>query len=78
MTSEQTGQAPARNCVACGRSIAWDANVCPYCGHDFRAVMAGPQQVAGKKSFTGSLAILIILILLCWPAAIIYLLLKWE
>jgi uncharacterized paraquat-inducible protein A len=25
-----------RQCVECGRSIAWDANVCMYCGHDFR------------------------------------------
>jgi len=25
--------------------MAWDANVCPYCGHDYRATMAGaPQQ----------------------------------
>ena len=23
-------------CVACGRSIPWDANVCPHCGHDYR------------------------------------------
>lgn len=26
----------SRYCVSCGRSIAWDANVCPYCGHDYR------------------------------------------
>ena len=32
----------SRNCIACGRPIAWDANVCPYCGHDFRVQMAGP------------------------------------
>jgi len=25
----------SRNCVKCGRSIPWDANLCPYCGHDF-------------------------------------------
>jgi predicted RNA-binding Zn-ribbon protein involved in translation (DUF1610 family) len=25
-----------RNCVSCGRSIAWNANVCPYCGKDYR------------------------------------------
>jgi len=23
--------------VQCGRTIAWDANVCQYCGHDYRA-----------------------------------------
>ena len=32
-----------RNCVECGRSIAWDANVCQYCGHDFRVPMASAQ-----------------------------------
>jgi len=36
-----------RNCVSCGRSISWDANVCPYCGHDFRMAAAG--QAAAKK-----------------------------
>lgn len=24
-----------RNCVKCGRSIPWDANLCPYCGHNY-------------------------------------------
>ncbi len=33
------GAAPTRNCVSCGRAISWDANVCPYCGHDFRATV---------------------------------------
>jgi len=33
----------SRNCVGCGRTISWDANVCPYCGHDYRAAMAPPQ-----------------------------------
>lgn len=35
----------SRNCVSCGRAIAWDANVCPYCGHDFRIPMAAAQPV---------------------------------
>lgn len=25
-----------RFCTSCGRTIQFDANVCPYCGHDFR------------------------------------------
>jgi len=33
-----------RNCVQCGRPIAWDANVCPYCGHDFRVQMYQRQE----------------------------------
>ena len=24
-----------RMCVKCGRQIPFDANICPYCGHDF-------------------------------------------
>lgn len=38
-------EAPAqtRSCVACGRQIQWDANVCPYCGHDYRQQMQGTQ-----------------------------------
>jgi DNA-directed RNA polymerase subunit RPC12/RpoP len=42
---QSSGAQATRNCVSCGRSISWDANVCPYCGHDFRTTMAGvPQQ----------------------------------
>jgi hypothetical protein len=43
---------PPRNCVSCGRTISWDANVCPYCGHDYRAqVYAG--QMRGETVSTG-------------------------
>jgi len=28
-----------RFCVSCGRSIDFEANACPYCGHDFRPVV---------------------------------------
>lgn len=28
--------------MSCGRSISWDANVCPYCGHDYRMQMMAP------------------------------------
>jgi predicted RNA-binding Zn-ribbon protein involved in translation (DUF1610 family) len=34
-----------RQCVSCGRSIPWAANVCPYCGHDYRVPIYNyPQQ----------------------------------
>jgi predicted nucleic acid-binding Zn ribbon protein len=48
---QATGSTPSttRNCVSCGRSIAWDANVCPYCGHDFRGVMQ-PQPAQKKET----------------------------
>jgi hypothetical protein len=29
-------EARIRHCVSCGRAVAWDVNVCQYCGHDFR------------------------------------------
>ncbi|HIJ17979.1 MAG TPA: zinc-ribbon domain-containing protein [Thermoplasmata archaeon] len=41
------GQPGSRMCVQCGKTIAPDANVCPYCGHDYR-VQAGPP--AKKKT----------------------------
>ncbi len=25
-----------RNCVSCGRAIPFDAQICPYCSHDYR------------------------------------------
>jgi len=39
----------ARQCLSCGRSIDWNYNVCPYCGHDYRyiAEQPGPQPVSG-------------------------------
>ncbi|OGS41480.1 MAG: hypothetical protein A3K67_04090 [Euryarchaeota archaeon RBG_16_62_10] len=50
MSTLQVPEAPTvRNCVTCGRAIDWRANVCPYCGHDYRAVMM-PQLQAKKGS----------------------------
>lgn len=74
-----SNQQQTRNCVACGRAIAWDANVCPFCGHDYRAAMAGPQPVrSGEKKFQGSILALVLLVILCWPAAIVYYFYKRE
>jgi len=39
-----------RNCVSCGRAIAWDANVCPFCGHDYRMQMMGPMPVKRESA----------------------------
>lgn len=36
--------------MSCGRAFSWDANVCPYCGHDYRVAMMGPQQQQKKES----------------------------
>jgi len=34
-----------RNCISCGRAIDFNANVCPYCGYDYRAAVMGPPPV---------------------------------
>lgn len=36
LPSEQKAPAKDRMCVMCKRKIPWDANLCPYCGHDYR------------------------------------------
>lgn len=43
--------ARGRQCVSCGRSIGFDINVCPYCGHDYRMPIAQP--VAREEISTG-------------------------
>lgn len=59
MASAPVGTAQTRNCVSCGRSIAFDANVCPHCGHDYR-VAAGPvKHEKGFLSMVGGICILI-------------------
>lgn len=35
-TSPVSGQQQSRNCVYCRRDIPSDANICPYCGYDYR------------------------------------------
>lgn len=39
---QASGGQGTRNCVSCGRQIAFDANVCPFCGHDYRMQMMAP------------------------------------
>ncbi len=48
-----------RNCVSCGRSFSWDANVCPYCGHDYRVAMAPPRKEHGILAPLGGVFILL-------------------
>jgi hypothetical protein len=42
----QASSGQTRTCVQCGRAIAFDVNVCPYCGKDYRA---GADQAAKPK-----------------------------
>jgi hypothetical protein len=56
-----TSTPSTRNCVSCGRQIAWDANVCQYCGHDYRAqatATAAPKEKS-LLSLVGGILILI-------------------
>jgi predicted nucleic acid-binding Zn ribbon protein len=50
-----------RHCVQCGRPISWDANVCMYCGRDYRAKVTR----AGTEGYltTGAVLILVAAIL---------------
>ena len=58
-----------RNCSGCGRSIPWDANLCPYCGRDYRMQMvAPPAQLAMTEGFK---VVLYILSLLVFPVGIL-------
>lgn len=56
-------QGPAqtpRNCVSCGRLIDWHANVCPYCGYDYRVQVAqAPVVVTTAKPIIAGVLIMI-------------------
>jgi hypothetical protein len=45
-----------RHCVGCGRIMPWEANVCQYCGHDYRG---RPREKSKEKLITGSILTLL-------------------
>ncbi len=62
MASESGGQ-PAqvvRNCISCGRPIDFNANVCPYCGYDYRVQTMGPPPIK-KTNLPVAAGILVLL-----------------
>jgi predicted RNA-binding Zn-ribbon protein involved in translation (DUF1610 family) len=60
-----TGERP-RQCVSCGRSIPWTANVCPYCGHDYRVTSYSyPQQ----ETLSGGMRVLVYILSVLIPLA---------
>jgi hypothetical protein len=65
---EGSGSQGSRSCVGCGRAIAWDANVCPYCGHDYRYPAAAPR---AETISDGMKILFYILSFLIWIAGII-------
>ena len=58
-------QQTQRQCVSCGRNIAWDANVCPYCGRDYRQpapgapMMMAPQHPHSSLPLAGGILVII-------------------
>ncbi len=58
------GSSGSRNCVSCGRAIQFEANVCPYCGHDYRIAMAPVQQ---QQAISGGMRILFYILSLIIP-----------
>lgn len=48
-----------RNCVSCGRAIDWNANVCAYCGYDYRIVAGPPPAVTSAKPVVAGVMIII-------------------
>ena len=50
-----------RTCVSCGRAISFDANVCPYCGHDYRVAAYGPAPPAKKSALPVAGGVLILI-----------------
>lgn len=52
------GQPTPRMCVQCGKSIMMDANVCPYCGHDYRVQAAPPKKHSVMPLIGGILIVL--------------------
>lgn len=59
MTSAQPAQ---RYCVSCGRTIDWNADICQYCGHDYRPQVHVAQP--SKKDHTGLLIIAVVVIVI--------------
>jgi len=59
-----SNQHPQRNCVSCGRAIDWNANICQYCGHDYRPGAIRPYQAGQPKKSKSGLWIIAILVLI--------------
>ncbi len=56
----------SRFCPSCGRSIQFDANVCPYCGHDFRW---STQPMQRSEPISGMMRVLLYLVSAFVPIA---------
>ena len=66
-TPEQPSQ---RMCVQCGKSLAMDANVCPYCGHDYR-VQPAPAKKKTAMPVIGGVLIIISALTEIWSGLVL-------
>lgn len=57
---QSTSEKGTRQCVSCGRAIAFDANVCQFCGHDYRTQAAA--QAPHEKSALSLIGGILILV----------------
>ena len=76
MASVGSGQAGqiVRNCISCGRPIDFNANVCPYCGYDYRVpMMMGPPPVRKTGTPVAGGVLVIIAGILALANGILYL-----
>lgn len=62
--SATTKPAGSRYCVSCGRSFGVDANVCPYCGYDYRVQWMRPQV---NETISSGMRILFYVLSLLFP-----------
>jgi predicted nucleic acid-binding Zn ribbon protein len=69
---EASSQGKTRNCVSCGRAIAWDANVCQHCGHDFRQGAPGTvKKEKGMMPIAGGILIILPAMVYLWMGAVL-------
>ena len=59
-----------RYCVSCGRTIPFDANVCPYCGRDYR-FPSGPLYTQQPATSEGLKIAFYILSFLFWIVGLV-------
>jgi hypothetical protein len=57
-------QQPQRYCVSCGRPIDWNADICQYCGHDYRPRTKVARSPSRGRSALWIVAVVVIAIII--------------
>ncbi len=58
-----SAQEPSRRCVACGRIIDWNAQICQYCGHDYRQQTHLPQPAKSNTTLWIVIVVIVAVVL---------------